>query len=362
MLLPIYFVLICIGVFIRTGRLYRVSVIVFLASLVAINTSHSDYLAYKTAYEGLYGSSVFVTFEPGYQFLCVAGNNLGLSYNAFAFILTLVALALLDYVSLHLAKNNGLVLALYLIYPALINLVQFRQFLAMACIALSVYLLSKETGRAFAGSIASLAIACLLHFSSIVFVAIYAIRAFLSRPKYLYIGLGALFGFFTLGSILAYDFISQLFGADKVTVYFSGYTGYTSLSAKIATSLIVLSMALLSRRSMTHFIQSDRMDMASGAMAKRKCCIAFCKYAYYLNLMSIALIPLFTVNTTIMRIHRVVIFLTAVSFAIAYDQEDRSFVDYVRLVLVLIIYLASELFYVVLPSFDDVIASLLLVT
>jgi hypothetical protein len=106
--------------------------------------------------------------EPGWRALCRIGGTLGLSYNGFACILAIVSTYLLYLFAKGAGINTSFFLSLFLIYPGLISLVQFRQFFASAIVAAGVLFLCREGRLKYIWFLLAVALAFTIHRSALV--------------------------------------------------------------------------------------------------------------------------------------------------------------------------------------------------
>lgn len=139
MLWLIYLTLIALGLFLKNSKVYDVVVIAFMGFLAWANTDAADYaLLYLPMY---LSPSTASGIEPGWIALCNIGNAIGLSYNGFACLLTVISMFVIRWFGIRAGANSSLLLALFMVYPGLMSIIQFRQFVASAigAVALAVF-------------------------------------------------------------------------------------------------------------------------------------------------------------------------------------------------------------------------------
>lgn len=129
--LPIYLAIVTWGLFAKKTRVYDYIVIVFFCLIALNGTNGQDFAYYQDNYlhPEHYAPGVI---EPGWQFLCSLFRSMGFGYGFFYAIMTLFSLLIILAVIRWLDVDRGVFWSCLLICPGLMNLVQFRQFVAMA--------------------------------------------------------------------------------------------------------------------------------------------------------------------------------------------------------------------------------------
>ena len=246
MLWVIYICLIMVGLFCRNSKCYDFTVVVFLGFLALINTDSADYSGVylatylnPTAVEGM---------DPGWVLLCQMGASLNLSYNGFACILTVVSMLLLRYYCKAMGSNSSLMLSMFLIYPGLMSIVQFRQFVASAigAVALAV-ICSKIRWRDVLFS-AMAVLAFFVHRSAIILFLVLlcpVLKMFGRKGR-----VAAAIFLVSLGLLAllnARAIAETVFGEYRTGIYLSAFGGDTAVSSLggVRNAALVIVMALL---------------------------------------------------------------------------------------------------------------------
>lgn len=106
--------------------------------LFAFSTGNADYSVYRMNYESI--SNDF--HDVGYNLLVLVFNYLGFSYQAFLAFFSLLGLLLIANTILKFSAQPTKVLLLYCIFPFFFDIVQIRNFIAMAIVLYAIrYLL-----------------------------------------------------------------------------------------------------------------------------------------------------------------------------------------------------------------------------
>ena len=99
----------------------------------AFNVSNPDLLNYSMNYTGKYR-----ILEPIYNALVVLFNNAGVSFWVFRGFIAFIGLVLVSDIIIRYSPYPNLVFFLYLLYPFVIDIVQFRSFISLAIMIFSV--------------------------------------------------------------------------------------------------------------------------------------------------------------------------------------------------------------------------------
>lgn len=245
MLWAAYIALIVIGLFCKNSRAYDFTVILFMGLLAWFNTTHADYATYLSIY---LNPTMIPDVDSGWVFLCKLGSMFGLSYNGFACVITITAMFLYREFGKLVGGNTSLMLALFLVYPGIISLVQFRQFVASTIGCLAVAVLCSESKRRTLCYLLLVTCSVLVQRTAAVFlIAIFA-KAFLACGKRgrLIIGLAAAFAVaFALAH--AEDLALSMFGEMRTNAYLGAGDGSLSVGTlgAIRNTLFLIIMAII---------------------------------------------------------------------------------------------------------------------
>lgn len=246
MLWVIYICLIMVGLFCRNSKCYDFTVVAFLGFLALINTDSADYSGVylatylnPTAAEGM---------DPGWVVLCQIGASLNLSYNGFACILTVASMLLLRYCCKAMGSNSSLMLSLFLIYPGLMSIVQFRQFVASAIGAVALVVFCSKIRWRYVLFSAVAALAFLVHRSAAVLflVLLHSVLKMFGRKG----RIAAVIFLVSLGLLAlinARAIAETVFGEHRTGIYLGAFGGDTAVSTLggMRNAALVIAMAVL---------------------------------------------------------------------------------------------------------------------
>lgn len=141
MLIVIYILLIIVGLTQRKHNfLYAVLMAAFLAFCTYNGTKAADFENYEAVYKWIGAGNRYTDTGVGWYWICVLSNKVGLSYSALKAILIFISFVLLNTTinNFGIKRYKSIVLALYLLYPALSECVQIRFFVAECIIIYSL--------------------------------------------------------------------------------------------------------------------------------------------------------------------------------------------------------------------------------
>ncbi|NRO07956.1 EpsG family protein [Lactobacillus helveticus] len=147
----VFFILIIgIGYFVSSKWFYSLIVMASIAILSYMSPNIADFAAYQGVYNfiGANGNEYFNT-GYGWWILCKLGNQLHLNYITFKTILLIVGFVLILYFLKIMKVDNNVILASYLVYPAITDIIQIRFFLATSIVLFLITFLIKENVKSY---------------------------------------------------------------------------------------------------------------------------------------------------------------------------------------------------------------------
>lgn len=298
-----YILLIVIGLFVKRSVTYDVLVIAFLGFLAWAATDTADLAYYTRIY---LSPNDYLNVEGGWRFLCSLGSAFGLSYNGFACVVTVAATTLLVVFARRATPNESFFLSLFLIYPGLISLVQFRQYVASTIVLVGVLVLSEKKRYSWPVFAGSLVLGFLIHKSSII-VGFIALAPF-------YNGLnkhGKIIASIVLGMALvvllakAKDISFLVFGQEQSEVYLRAASGDTSIQdggnaistlGALRNLVFIFGIALLS----LYCVALGKKEK-NALWIKRE---PLLELSQFINMAMIALVPFVVISGDFMRFER----------------------------------------------------------
>lgn len=350
-----YVVLIMLGLFLKRSRAYGVTVVLFFGLLAWVNTDAADLLG---VYMPMYETPRMVQgTEPGWMFLCAIGRALGLTYNGFACIVSVIATALVAHFARKTTPNSSFYLALFLVYPGLISLVQFRQFVATAIAMLGVLALSGEHKHKWLLFAVTILVAFSMHRTAIIigFVAlVFIYQAVSKRARFIMITIIVLCMVAIIMNVRAVgDFF---FGEVKTSAYLRATTGdLSSGSGGNASSTVIAAIDVALTLFMCLFVPYCARKLSHDDVEDDRL-LGLISFA---NVMMVALVPLLLITEDFMRFERYGFALALCTFAGMPSLRKRHPLFSCKAFLLLICFAFCWMYAMRGTTFDAVIAPLL---
>jgi len=205
----------------QKSKFVMISLFLLLWILFGFNTSNADYMIYNLIYDGHYPNHEF-----GFMLLVNLFSNLGFTYQQFLISISLICYLILFRIINKYTIGTNYVIALYFIFPFMLDVVQIRNFIAMTIILLGIQYLLSDKKRATIKYIVAVLAASSIHYTSL-FYLILVFARFKSWKKLL-----LTFSMISIvGATIAYTNIIPsamgiIFESDKVTNWFQGRTRF----------------------------------------------------------------------------------------------------------------------------------------
>lgn len=350
-----YILLVLIGLFLKRSRAYGIAVILFLGMVAWLNTDSADLIG---VYIPMYQSPQLVQHaEPGWMLLCSVGHVLGLTYNGFACIVTIVASAMVVYFAYKTTPNYSFFMALFLVYPGLISLVQFRQFVAMAIAMMGVLALAENRKHSWLVFFMIMLAAYTIHRTALIMSLIAIVPIYQKIPKWLKVVLIAVI---TLSIMLIISNIRAVgnffFGDVKTSAYLRATTGdFSSGTGGNASSIVISMLDISLTLFMCVFVSYCTYRLSHDRVEN----ILLLKFVRFANAMMCALIPLLFITEDFMRFERYAFALALCAFAGMPSLRHRHVLFSCKAFLLLICIVFCWMYAMRGTTFDVVIAPLL---
>ena len=350
----IYIGLIVAGLFLKGSKPYAIAVILFIGILAWNNTDAADY--YSIYWRPYQNPTAFTGLEPGWRALCQMGGALGLSYNGFACILAVLSTAFLYMFAKGSGVNTSYFLALFLVYPGLISLVQFRQFVASSVVAVGLLLLKRDGTMKYVWYALVVLLAFTIHRSALIMLSLIFLPL-IYRVK----GRGR----FIMGMIAAIIALFLIFNAEAFSSYFFGEYK-TSAYLQKTESIAGAASRLGGIRNVVYLIGFAALTYYDYSLLKRdenggnwfNEAYDFWHALVGSSLIMLMLVPFATIGNDFMRFQRYAFTYTNALFAIMpmLSKRDPIFSSKAVYVAVCFAFLYP---FVIAGTFDDVMLSLL---
>jgi len=306
----------------RHCRLFSVLLIALLWLLVWGATDNADYRNYKMKYEMIsesgYVNEFHVFSEFGFAFLMKIASLMSLNYSGFLFVVSFVALLLIDSTVVRYCKNTNYVYLLYFVFPFFLNAVQIRNFLAMSLLVFSIRYIVDDYKLKKIRFLVLILFASLIHVSFVVYAPLVFIT--MKKRKTL-IGLLVVISI-SLSAVLVVSgnsltqlglFLSDATGQEKVALWLSTRTRFGFVVSWL-TQITIFALAVFSRNV---WLQSDlgtgKHEFSGKTIfGKEK---RFIEVVFWIDLYAFSFFPLYVSASTFDRLLQNLLVLNYVAFA-----------------------------------------------
>lgn len=275
-------------------------VLAFIVTWVAIagNYDNADYDQYLIRYDR--GLDVFV--DIGFSSLCYFFNKLGYDYQTFKGVISFICLIFVFRTISKFCKDVTLGVAIFLIFPFIIDITQFRNFVAYSIVFLGMPGLFEDGKKGVIIFLICVVLASTIHSSS-VFYAFFVLSKY--RIKWWHIGIVAIIIYFVKEIIKLY--FAQMLETDKLELFEKPSTLGAFFGAFVVLITVVIIWYVYSRQKGNHY---------TGYKLSYKFCSE--KTWVYCNMMLIILIPFLFDNANYSRIYRNIAVLNMIFIYNAY--------------------------------------------
>ncbi|MGN1042051.1 MAG: EpsG family protein [Christensenellales bacterium] len=161
---------------VKKNRFFLFAVIFIIWLLFALNNGNIDYANYKNEYDAIGMGNGSGYFEIGFEFIMRIGGFLHMSYAVFLAVLATICVIFLYKIIGFFARNNTFVWILYLIYPFVFDVVQYRNLLAaLICLYALRFIVGKDK-LGVLKYVAHVLLAMTFHMSAIVYLLFLLIK------------------------------------------------------------------------------------------------------------------------------------------------------------------------------------------
>ncbi len=142
----LYILFIIIGFVFPKSKFVRILILIFMLIAAIWAIGNVDYLHYEYNYNLIKIGGINQNFEIGFQYLNQLGVWAGLEFKEFYVVINTILFIFVNMLISRYSKKPNKILSLYLIFPFLTDLVQFRNFISMVFIIYAVsYLFNSKT-------------------------------------------------------------------------------------------------------------------------------------------------------------------------------------------------------------------------
>lgn len=282
----LYIIVILLGFKYPKSKAVMIIALLFSWLLMAGNYLNADYENYVFRYER--GMEVFV--DIGFSFLCSSFSQMGLNYQEFKAIISLTCLVFIYRTIYKLSIKPALGAVLFLVFPFIIDITQFRNFVSYSIVFVAIPYLFDNNKISLIKYVGLVLFAATIHITSIFYLLFITSRF---KVKYWQIALLA---------ILVYmlkEFFKNYFSVQLNTDKLEGFSQTSLLGALFGALIVVLNFLLIL------FVYKNKRQN-SNALQTRGVLTSFNteKTWLFCNALLILIIPFLFDNANYARIYR----------------------------------------------------------
>ena len=240
MLLGIFVLVVLIGISIcPKAKLFEYVPLLFMCIAMSFSQNVPDFENYERVYNYISGGAVYIDTGVGWYYLCKIGCNVGLNYRQFTIVIYVLSFLLMNSTAkcyVHNYRNRIIIWSIYLLFPALLDAVQIRFFLAQAIVVFGFRFLSEKKIRGYIIYAVLCLLAASVHTSS-VFYLVFLLGPILHKIQKYLVGMVVFATIFMIfGRNIIYQIASIFVNGLRIERYFQsvdavgpfGFIAYTA--------------------------------------------------------------------------------------------------------------------------------------
>ncbi len=344
-IISIFFI--SIGLVKKDSKLIFSLLLLIIIILFAGNTHNPDFYNYLENYNQKKAVIFNNQFEFGFQQLNRLCYTLGLSYNQFLLLVTIIGYSLINSTISLFTKNKLYVYTLYFVYPFLFDVVQIRNFLAMSVIIYgSRYIITYQ--KNYIKFIIYIFIAASFHITSYFYLLILLIQ--IKNNKILFISIVS----FTIIGILFLPIFEQLLQSFlpnvKIIKYFHSNTSIITKLGIIIYFGFSLVLVFTAKKKVewtdknSSFPNENNLLTHDDNTGTNKLDV---EAIYKINIICLFSIFLVVTNLSFFRLYRNIFILNYILYGIALVKMKKNYKYYLFSISILIFTLFS-FFYLII--------------
>nr|WP_279289313.1 EpsG family protein [Clostridium algidicarnis] len=339
------------------------------------NTGNADYMNYNVSYYQSAVCAINYSQEVGFQLLCKLFYNFNLEYNQFLIIISIIGLALITSTIKKYTKNIAFVLAMYFMFPFMLDVVQVRNFMAMAIIVFALRFLIEKKKWGKAKYIILVVIASTFHYTAF-FYLLFLLTEVRNVKKMTHYSIIIA----TVGALISYTgiippLVAEITSSAKVYMWFTNRMGLGMFIILLvhASTLFLVHYAyekiknLSVKYSCENGVNCAKKDLSKSFVEPKFVTpksfdinMNFVNFAYKMNIVCLLMFPLYTFNMEFFRLYRNMFVINYILFSfflvnVKYDKKEKSLYGF--FVVVYVIVMAAYFF--IIPNYDNVFSAVL---
>lgn len=290
--------------------------------LICFSYDDYDYLAYVA----MYGNSMIegmVHYEALFVLLMKIGNLLGLSYNGFRIVVSLIELLLINSTVKRYASSSSMSWALYVLFPAWITTVTARHALAMSILVFALrFLINDEHGitkNTFL-YLACVVVAALIHSSYWTYIILILVKV-ISDKKIL---ISAIIFAATVWVLGYTNFLFRIYSLLPIRVYTIERYLTNSYSSVRGVVYDVLRQSLIVFWGCYSVYQYNKYQKDHVMNISEQASQLFMRYVVPINFVSIFFLGPLYYTSVASRLNHVVVLVNAIASSLSIREVKRN--------------------------------------
>lgn len=307
------------------------------------NTWNADYASYQYIYSLIGHSHAYVSTEPGFELLSLLAAKIGLNYNGFLIVYSLLGLILITTTLKKYTNKINLVLILYILYPFLLDIVQIRNFMAMCIILYSTKFLITNNKIDFYKYVIGVILATLFH-NSAIFYLIFLLVKIKSKKKIM----------ITTISVVLIGIIFQTIVPNIIYNFFpeNRYDSYFSFNIGIMQKVLLL-IYLLINLLITYYSYKRVNKLNSG----NEELIDFSELVMKINILIMIVFVFLSININFIRLFRNILPLNYILYSNVFKKNTLSLKlsNFIHSLSLFIFIIVSNIIFIILIAYESVV-------
>lgn len=326
----------------------------FMWIMFAWSFGNADYFAYLSSYNNLSFFNNLAEATKGLEILFTFFNSLGLTYQGFLVIISLICLTIISSSVCKYSSYGGFIFLLYFIYPYLLDIVQIKNFIVTALIVFGVrYLISEKRGSSIR-FILIICLATLIHYMAIIFLLLLLVKYFSSKKIILITMVLSLLIIITYKTNLFFIIASKVAPISWITtrLYQGVGDGFVSQILRVVTILFIFGGFIILKKKVIRCINKNEQN----TMVNKNCLVnnsakfKFIDIVSKINILVLITIPLLMFSNEFYRIQQDILILNYTVFSLGFNKSNENKRERAIMVFKMIVYSFILLYIMVLRN------------
>lgn len=357
MLYIAFFSMIIINLYAKNKKYLLYTSLAFLWILYGWSSGNADTNIYISRY---YNYDAFHNLEPLFKELMNISNKLGLSYQQYLIIISAICLCIISITILKLTDNFCYVIALYSIYPFIMDVTQVRQFIATTVIIFGFRFLLSSNNKNIYKYIICVIIAFLIHVSAVMYILLILPKILNLRKTIYFTIISILIIILTIHTNIIYKISSILHINTKIseTIIATShvYTGKSLLVYRVEI-FIYFTLAMITLIYI-RYKKKDRLNKQLTKITKGNYIIQskVIDFTIKANIVMLILIPLLAYSADLYRIQHGIFLLNYIAMSYGLIKYKKRFIifgtktDLIQVILSLVFSLSNMVLWLLITN------------